>query len=428
MRAFAEAGATDFAPVELALEPRRRRRRRASCSRAWPPTASADGRTSTAPSTSLGGAVRAAGIVELEPTERGIVLHRMPAWARAQHNDIALPMLETMPSGGRLEMVTDATTIELDVHLTLVQLGTEPGPPAAFDLVVDGELVGGRVHAHGHAHRDRPIHRRGRHPARRTRPRSASTGCPPGEKHVEVWLPNAAAVHLHRAARRRRGAAARRRAARGGGCTTAAPSPTASRPTRPTGVWPVVAARLAGVDLPELRLRRAVPARSVRGPDDRPAAGRPHQPQARHQHRERRLDARAHLRARRPRLPRPGARPPPRRPAGGDHADHLPGGRGPPRSHRRRRRTGSARSPSARPPSPSAPSPCGGSGSSRPRSSRPGRPPATPTSTCSRGPTCSGPTTWATSPTASTRTPAGYQRMGERFHALAFQGDGPFAG
>ena len=49
----------------------------------------------------LGGAVRAAGIVELEPTDRGIVLHRMPAWARVQHNDIALPMLERMPSGGR---------------------------------------------------------------------------------------------------------------------------------------------------------------------------------------------------------------------------------------------------------------------------------------------------------------------------------------
>ena len=94
-----------------------------------------------APVDVLGGAVRAAGLLELEPTEGGIVLHRLPAWARAQHNDIALEMLETMPSGGRFEMVTDATVIELDVQLTLVQIHPEPGPPAAFDLAVDGEVV-----------------------------------------------------------------------------------------------------------------------------------------------------------------------------------------------------------------------------------------------------------------------------------------------
>ena len=118
MRAFADAGATDFAPGGARAQPRRRRRdpraaqgrgrRRARLMGA--------GTGALTPVDVLGGAVRAAGIVELEPTDRGIVLHRMPAWARVQHNDIALAMLETMPSGGRLEMVTDATTIELDVH------------------------------------------------------------------------------------------------------------------------------------------------------------------------------------------------------------------------------------------------------------------------------------------------------------------------
>ena len=79
-----------------------------------------------------------AGIVELEPTPGGTLLHRMPGWARAQHNDIALSLIETMPSGGRLEMVTDATCIEVDVQLTLLQVGPEPGPPATFELLVDG--------------------------------------------------------------------------------------------------------------------------------------------------------------------------------------------------------------------------------------------------------------------------------------------------
>lgn len=38
-----------------------------------------------------GGPIRAAGIVELEANAGGVVLHRMPAWARTRHNDPAHP-------------------------------------------------------------------------------------------------------------------------------------------------------------------------------------------------------------------------------------------------------------------------------------------------------------------------------------------------
>ena len=318
----------------------------------------------------LGGAVRAAGIVELEPTDRGIVLHRMPAWARAQHNDIALPMLETMPSGGRLEMVTDATTIELDVHLTLVQLGTEPGPPAAFDLVVDGELGGVESTRTGTLividrytgavdiqRADPTTIRFDGLPARREARRGVAAqrgGRPP-----------------HRAARRRRRAAARGLSGARRWVHYGSSISHCLEATRPTGVWPVVAARLAGVDLQSFGLRRAVPARSVRRTDDRAAAGRPDQPQARHQHRERRLDARAHLRPGRPRLPRPGARSPSRRPAGGGHADHLPGRRGPPRPDGGRRRRAvlgdrAPRRPGARGPHPPTDPGAGGRDRGRP--------------------------------------------------------------
>jgi hypothetical protein len=192
------------------------------------------------------GAIRFAGIVELESTPGGTVLHRMPAWARAQHNDIALSLVETMPSGGRLEMVTDATCLELDVQLTLVQLGAEPGPPATFEVIIDGERA--RVESTRTGTLIVIDRRTG---AVDFRPGGGETirfdGLPPGDKHVEVWLPHAAVVHLVEM--------------RADGAITA-PRPTGRRwihygssishcleAARPTGVWPVVAARLAGVDL-----------------------------------------------------------------------------------------------------------------------------------------------------------------------------------
>ena len=200
-----------------------------------------------APVDVLGGAVRTAGIVELEETEGGAVLHRMPAWARAQHNDIALPLLETMPSGGRLEMVTDATVLELDVQLTLLQLGPEPGPPAVFDLVVDGEVTASESTRTGTLIVvDRRTGAADFHPGGPVTIRFE--GLPSGEKHLEVWLPHATAVQL---------IALRTDA------DVRAPEPSGARrwvhygssishcleATRPIGVWPVVAARLAGVDL-----------------------------------------------------------------------------------------------------------------------------------------------------------------------------------
>src|SRR5437762_13419046 len=47
----------------------------------------------------------------------------------------------TMPAGVRLEFQADATGIELDVMLTLLQINDRPLEPAAFDLVVNGELA-----------------------------------------------------------------------------------------------------------------------------------------------------------------------------------------------------------------------------------------------------------------------------------------------
>ena len=194
----------------------------------------------------IGGALRAAGIIELEPTANGIVLHRMPAWARSQHNDTALSLMEAMPSGARLEMTTDATRIELDVQLTMVQLGKAPGQPAAFDLVVGGQLINTQTTRTGTVIVIEP----------RTGSIEFVTGgpttitfdeLPSGNKVVELWLPQAATVTIAQL--------------RTDGSVTPPPPPSRRwvhygssishclEASSPTGVWPAVTARLAGVDL-----------------------------------------------------------------------------------------------------------------------------------------------------------------------------------
>jgi hypothetical protein len=194
----------------------------------------------------LNGPVRAAGIVELEHTPGGIVLHRMPTWARSRHNDIALSLLETMPSGGRLEMTTDATHIELDVQLTLLQLGSTPVQQAAFDLCVEGQLADSQRTSAGTVIVIEPL--TGGISFVPGEPTTITfDGLASGNKVVEIWLPQAATVTI--LAMRTDG-------------TVSGPPQSGRRwvhygssishcleATQPTGAWPVVAARLAGVDL-----------------------------------------------------------------------------------------------------------------------------------------------------------------------------------
>lgn len=195
-----------------------------------------------------GGGVRVAGVLHLEPnaTGTGYALHRLPAWTQPQVVDPGMHLLRAMPTGCRIELVTDATTVELDVQLTLLELsGRSVG--ACFDLVVDGALVGSvRTFEGTTISIDQETQAFGITDGGPTTVRFQ--GLAPGEKLVEVWLPNAAAVEL---------------------LAVRADGPTAAPPVRerrrwvhygssishcleadhPTGVWPVVAARLAGVDL-----------------------------------------------------------------------------------------------------------------------------------------------------------------------------------
>ncbi|PRY12060.1 GDSL-type esterase/lipase family protein [Kineococcus rhizosphaerae] len=116
------------------------------------------------------------GALELERTERGVLPHRLPAWARRQFPDPQLLTSEAQPAGVRIAFRGAVTSVELDVVSTRQSHpGVPPRPPGVFDLRVDGELLAlttaddGRVEFHG---------------------------LPPREGLVEVWLPHAERTEL----------------------------------------------------------------------------------------------------------------------------------------------------------------------------------------------------------------------------------------
>ncbi|MCR3720111.1 MULTISPECIES: GDSL-type esterase/lipase family protein [Prauserella salsuginis group] len=135
------------------------------------------------------------GALELERTERGVLPHRLPSWARGQCFDgqgegAQLAQAEVQPAGVRLALRTSATSIELDVLRTRkVIRGVPSRPDGVYDLLVDGELTeqatapGGDViqvdMTTGQSHVERG-----------NVGTLAFTGLPAGVKDVELWLPH----------------------------------------------------------------------------------------------------------------------------------------------------------------------------------------------------------------------------------------------
>lgn len=194
----------------------------------------------------------AAGIVGAlgqDRTADGIVLRRLPEWTRPQLFDPALALLVTMPAGVRMDLITDSTELELDVMLTVLQIGESAVNPAAFDLVVDGDVVETQTSTEGtRIVVDMVTGAIDFHPGGPTTIRFAAM---PGRAgaHVEVWLPHAAVVEL-RAVRVATGA------------SVVAAEPAGRRwvhygssishcfeATQPTGTWPAVTARMAALNL-----------------------------------------------------------------------------------------------------------------------------------------------------------------------------------
>jgi hypothetical protein len=190
------------------------------------------------------------GAIELEDTGRGLLPHRLPGWARAQCPDPQLAMTESQPSGVRVALRTEATTIELDVLPTRrVYAGAPPRPDGVYDLLVDGRLVDQQVATGGDTltidlatgtldHRQGPVGTL----------RFADLG--PGIKDVEIWLPHNETTEL--VALRTDAPVAALRDDRPAWLHHGSSISHGSDAAGPSTTWPALAARAGGVRLTNL--------------------------------------------------------------------------------------------------------------------------------------------------------------------------------
>ncbi len=191
------------------------------------------------------------GAAETERTPRGLRPHRLPAWVGRQLGDPQLAAMEAQPSGVRLAFATTATTVEVVLHPTRLAYRQVERPRGAVDLAVDGVVLASEPLTGGDAvETDLAT---GASALLAGAPQTvAFAGLPAGEKAVEVWLPHNESVEVValRADAPARPAAADRPVWVHHGSSISHGSNAAT----PSGIWPVVAARLGGVDLRNLGL------------------------------------------------------------------------------------------------------------------------------------------------------------------------------
>ncbi len=273
------------------------------------------------------------GALDLERTAHGLLPHRLPARARAQCADGQLAMAEAQPSGVRLVFRTRATAVELDTLPTKrVYAGAPPRPDGVYDLLVDGRLAGQASVTGGNTLTiDMTTG------TAENRPGPAGTvrfaGLPDGVKDVEIWLPHNETTELvalrtdapvEPVPDRGRRVWLHHGSSISHGSDAASPTTHLARARR--------LARRRGADQPGSGRQR--PARPVHRPCPARHPRRPDQRQDRHQPGQRRPDAPARLRPRRPRLPRHHPRRPPHHAAAGRLAHPVPHPRGHPRPQR----------------------------------------------------------------------------------------------
>ncbi|GGV10100.1 lipase [Actinomadura cremea] len=193
------------------------------------------------------------GALDLERTARGVLPHRLPAWARAQNTDGQLAMAESQPAGVRLAFRTAATAVEVDALPTKRAYNGAPlRPDGVYDLLVDGRLhdqavlPGGNVLAIDMA-TGTAEHRPGEPGTVRF------AALPGGVKDVEIWLPHDETTEL---VALRTDAPVEPAPARGRRVWLHHGSSIShgSNATSPTAVWPAIAASGAGVEVVNLGL------------------------------------------------------------------------------------------------------------------------------------------------------------------------------
>ena len=191
------------------------------------------------------------GAAELEPTERGVRVHRLSATARSRFPDPQLLAMESQPSGVRLEFSTTATRIELLSHPTrLAYLGADR-PRGCIDVMIDDALTERDVLSGGDlievdlktgATQESPG------PSHST----VLAQLPPGEKQVGIWLPHNETIEL--LALRSDAPLQPSRRELPVWVHHGSSISHGSNATAPTQIWPAVAARRSGVDLRNLGL------------------------------------------------------------------------------------------------------------------------------------------------------------------------------
>lgn len=193
------------------------------------------------------------GAAELETTDRGILPHRLPAWARKQCPDPQLAMVEAQPSGVRIAFRTRATAIELDpLRSRTTYAGLPPRPDGVVELVVDGNVAAHSPTSGGNTVTI-DMSNGGVEQVTGDICTVRFAGLPAAMKSVQLWLPHNEKLELTELR----------------ADATIEPDSVAGRPawvhhgssishgsnaTRPTGIWPTVAARTAGYELTNLGL------------------------------------------------------------------------------------------------------------------------------------------------------------------------------
>ena len=166
-----------------------------------------------------------------------------------------MEMMVTQPSGVRIEFATDASSIELEVCLTRIQMAAREPRTAVFDLLCDGNLVRSVEEHSGHILAV-DLRKPGQPEFISGEPTTVRfEDLPAGLKQCQIWLPTSAQVEL-RALRvsdqahleSYRAIAAPLWVHHGSSISHCAEA------TSPTRSWPVVTAALAGVNLLNLGL------------------------------------------------------------------------------------------------------------------------------------------------------------------------------
>lgn len=189
------------------------------------------------------------GALELEHSNRGTLIHRLPATARQQAGgDAQMLMVESQPSGVRLAFRTSARTLELDtLRSRTTYAGAPARPDGIIELVVDGSVVAESATTGGTL---TTIDMATGVPTREEGPACTTsfTGLPAGMKNIEMWLPHNETTELlavrSDAPLQAMAGTGRRRWLHHGSSIS-----HGSNATRPTGIWPAVASRLANVEL-----------------------------------------------------------------------------------------------------------------------------------------------------------------------------------